>query len=1017
MAIKGIDTRLDALAKSIEQSNQVEPDLAAIQPPQGGEPETEPVEVAGLGTVIQVIKAGVKPARKIPESMATGAELQEQVAKGAAELEKAPKPGLLTPKKKIKEKPQAEQPVTPPVEQIDNPVNVTTTGDVQTTAAVVNTQNVVQTVAPPNQLIIETATPVQSVKFLSGMDAPAVGIDINYNYIQGPEDIDKILDATSKVYAKEIDVAKRGVLRDEAVRDMAARLNVTPEIINAGIGSTFNAETMLAARDLLVRSASKLDDIAKKVKQLGPNKEDDALLLEFRNQLATHAAIQMKVKAAQTEIARALRSFRLPVNGTTGIGDPNAITTLLNENGGRLNLKQMAEAFDTLSMEERARFVQMAGGAWKNLGSIWKEMYTSSIMYSPATIERNLYGNMIMNLTRGFDTAFAATAGRALDKPIEIVFGSKSSDRVYASEAAIELANFFLAVPKALKAGIKAFKTDTPQYAGKDADKVPMPALSSRLFADPNTPTAKAVDFMGKAIRLPFRAMLAGDEFAKATVAQMETRRLAARQAFLAIDNGVPVDQAIDGMVVQIANPDAKILQRVDDSVKEATLQSDMGQIGNTMLMVRNRLGPVGTVLAPFVKTVVNVEKELFKRTPFAPVMKEVRDELAAGGARRQMALGKMAMGSSLMGWMMYETLDGNISGAGPTDPKRREFLRQTNPGWQPFSIKMPGSIFGIDLPESMANKWVSYAGLEPIGGLIGMAATLAEVGSVYAKDDDSDWTDLMLYAALVPFKYVGELPFMSGMANLTSLIEELKRDPTGERASAAANKFFGGIAQNFPAGMVPIPTPAGALIRQIETTIDPTQRQVRVDPSLPADEKYFDFLYRTWAAKTFSSGAPTRNVWGKEVQQEVGPIYWILPFYRKDSELDTIDKKIVELARITGKQPISLPERNVANIAMNDAEYSDLILTMNKITVEGRGYKQAVAEVLSSGETASDLAARRYQGPVDRLSKIKEDFKEMAFQDPGFQAKYPDLVKNVMKNQFRAKNKFLKEKREPVED
>jgi hypothetical protein len=1005
MAIKGIDTRLDALAKSIEQADQVEPDLAAIQPPQGGEPETEPVEVAGLGTVIEVIKAGVKPIRKIPESMATGAELQEQVVKGAAELEKAPKPGLLTPKKKIKEKPQAEQPVTPPVEQIDNPVNVTTTGDVQTTAAVVDTQNVVQAVVPPNQLIIETATPVQAVKFLSGMDAPAVGIDINYNYIQGPEDIDKILDATSKVYAKEIDVAKRGVLRDEAVRDMAARLNVTPEIINAGIGSTFNAETMLAARELLVRSASKLDDIAKKVKQLGPNKEDDALLLEFRNQLATHAAIQMKVKAAQTEIARALRSFRLPVDGTTGIGDPNAITTLLNENGGRLNLKQMAEAFDTLSMEERARFVQMAGGAWKNLGSIWKEMYTSSIMYSPATIERNLYGNIIMNLTRGFDTTFAATAGRALDKPIEIVFGSKSSDRVYASEAAIELANFFLVIPKAWKAGVRAFKTDTPQYSGRDADKVPMPALSARLFADPNTPSAKAVDFMGKAIRLPFRFMLAGDEFGKATVAQMETRRLAARQAFLAIDNGVPVDQAIDGMVVQITNPDAKILQRVDDSVKEATFQSDMGQIGNTMLMVRNRLGPVGTVLAPFVKTVVNVEKELFKRTPFAPVMKEVRDELAAGGARREMALGKMSMGSSFMGFVYYLALDGTITGAGPTDPKRKEFLRQTNPGWQPFSINFGDGVYR------------SYAGLEPFGGLMGMAASLAEVGSVYAKDDDTDWTDLLLYSALLPFKYIGELPFMSGMANFTSMIEELKRDPTGERASAAANKFFGGIAQNFPAGMVPIPTPAGAMIRQIETAIDPTQRQVRVDPSLPADERYFDFLYRTWAAKNISSGAPTRNVWGKEVQQDNGPFYWIVPFYTKESELDTIDKKIVELARITGKQPISLPERNVANIGLNDAEYSDLILTMNKITVEGRGYKQAVAEVLSSGETASDLAGRRYQGPVDRLSKIKEDFKEMAFQDPGFQAKYPDLVKNVMKNQFRAKNKFLKEKREPVED
>jgi hypothetical protein len=405
---------------------------------------------------------------------------------------------------------------------------------------------------------------------------------------------------------------------------------------------------------------------------------------------------------------------------------------------------------------------------------------------------------------------------------------------------------------------------------------------------------------------------------------------------------------------------------------------------------------------------VVNVEKELFKRTPFAPLMSEVRAELAAGGARRQMALGKISMGSAFMGWMMYETVEGNISGAGPTDPKRREFLRQSNPGWQPFSYKV-------------GDKWVSYAGLEPMGGLIGMAATLAEVGSVYAKDDDSDWTDLMLYAALVPFKYVGELPFMSGMANLTSLIEELKRDPTGERASAAANKFFGGIAQNFPGGIVPVPTPAGALFRQIETTLDPTQRQVRVDPSLPADERYFDFALRTWAAKTpilSADQAPTRNVWGKEVQVgEVGPIYWIAPFYRKESELDNIDKKIVDLARLSGKQPVSIPERSVANIKLNDAEYSDLVLTMNNVMLGGRNYKQAVADILFSVESTDAIAARKYQGVLDKLGKAKEDFKEAAFKDPGYQAKYPDLVKNVTKNEFRAREKYMKQKREPIED
>lgn len=1008
MSIRNIDTKLDVLAKSIEQTENPDLEMSAIQPLETESPETEPVEVAGITT--KIIKKAIKPKREIPESAASGGELQRQVVEEATKAEKATKPGLLTPKKK----PKQEQPVSPPAEQTANPIDVTTNGNIVTptpqTTIAEQFQGPGLPPAPPKALVIETATPAQSIKFLSGTDAPAVGLDFNFNYIQAPEDIDKAIDTVSQIYVKQTDAAKRGVLKDEVVKDMAARLNILPEIINAGVGTTFNAEQMLAARELLVRSATRLDDLSKQVKELGPNKEDDALLLEFRNHLATHAAIQMRVKAAQTEVARSLRSFRLPVDGTTGIGDPAALTTLLNENGGRLNLRQLAEAYDTLSMEEKARFVQLSGGAWKNIGDIWKEMYVSSIMYSPATIERNLYGTMFMTLVRGFDTSFAATIGKTVDKPIEIVFGSKSSDRVYAAEAAIEFANFFYGIPNALKAGLRAFVTDTPQYAGKDADKVPIPAISSRLFSDPNTPTAQAVDYIGKAIRLPFRAVMAGDEVSKATVAQMEVRRLAARQAMLAIDNGVPVDQALDGMVMQITNPDVKILQRVDDAVKEASLQSDMGQIGNTMLMVRNKLGPVGTVLAPFVKTVVNIEKQLFARTPFAPFMSEVRDELAAGGARRQMALGKIAMGSSLMGYFYYLALDGTCTGAGPTDPKRKEFLRQTNPGWQPFSCRI-----------GETGKYRSYAGLEPFGGLMAMATTLAEVGSVYGKDDDAEWTDLLMYSALLPFKYIGELPFMSGLANFTSMVEELKRDPTGERAAASANKFFGGVAQNFPGGVIPIPTPAGAFFRQIETTLDPTQRQVRVDPSLPAEYKYFDFAFRTWAAKTplLSEGqAPTRNIWGQEVQVgEVGPLYWILPFYRKESELDTIDRKIVELARLTGKQPISLPERNISNIALNDAEYSDLVLAMNRVSLGGKTYKAAVAESLFSVRNTSAIAARQFETPLQELSRIKEDFKNAAFSDPAFQAKYPDLVKNVLKNQYRAEQNYLKQKREPLED
>jgi len=1001
MAIEPISQRLDSILPDVEQPNV---DITNVfNTAADKEPLPEPVQVASLlGTAGQIIKKTFKKTEELAKEVDTkvAEKAREEVVKSATKTETVKQPGVFQQTKKRDQKKEILEPApVEPAPVTEAPITVKADGDLGAPA----------TVMPDNSLVIKTATMDEVDTFINGKEVPAVGIDFNFNYIQDSTDIDRAIDQVSRMYASEIDVAKRGVLSDDVVNDLATRINILPEILQANVGQTFNAEQLVAARHLLVKSSKRLDDLANQIKNLGPNKEDDALLLEFRNHLSTHSAIQMKLKAAQTEAARALRSFRLPVDGTVGVSDPTAITTLLNESGGRATLKQLAMAYEKLSIEEKGRFVQMAGSTTENLKDIWKEMYVSSIMYSPATIERNLYANMIMSIGRSLDTTFGATIGKAIDIPVTKMFGSQSSDKLYISEAVIEMANFFYALPNGLKSGLKAFVEDAPVYAGKDIDKTPTPALSSRLFQNPESPVAQAVDYIGKAIRLPFRAMMAGDEVSKAVVAQMETRRLAARQALMAIENGVDEKTAIDGMVMQIINPDQAILKKVDDAVKNATLQSDMGSFGNFALEARNKLNdvlPVGTVLIPFVKTIVNMEVELFKRTPFAPLMKDVRDELAAGGARRQMAMGKIAMGSSFMGLMYNMALDGTISGAGPTDPKRREFLRETT-GWQPFSIKV-------------GDKRISYAGLEPFGGLIAMAATLAEIGSVYGKEEDSEWTDLLLYSALLPFKYISELPFMSGMSNFVSLIEEIKRDPTGERASASANKFFGGISQNFPGGVIPIPTPAGSLIRQIETTLDPTKRNVTPDPGLPHGHREFDFMFRNWLSKTpilSESQAPTRNIWGEEVQVgEVGPLYWVAPFYRKEDDLDNIEKTLLDISKATGKNALNKPDRVVNNIKLNDAEYSDLLDIMNKVTINGKTFKLEVASVLTDVDNAAQMQRMAYAGVLSDLSRTMSDFKTAAYKSDAFRMKYPEVSNQIILNEELAKSNYLKKPREIVE-
>lgn len=1020
---KSLDQRLSSiLPAQAPEFLQDDVDVMATESPA----LDEPVQVAGLGTVLKVIKQATKPAKALEPSAADRAvseAAQKTVQEAATAVEKTTVPGAV---QKVKAALAPEKPARPAAEVQTTPPPPASTEQMQTAIKVA--EDAAEVVPPePAGAIIKIATPEQADKFLSGLDAPAVGIDFNLNYLQTTEDIDRAIDATSKAYATQMDVAKRGVLGDEALKDMAARLNIAPELLATKNGGTLNAEQLLASRHLLVRSAANLDGMATKIKAMPVGTEDDKLLLEFRNALATHAAIQMRLKAAQTETARALRSFRLPVDGATGISDPNQIASLLNEMGGRANMKNLATSYQALSLDQQARFVDLAGSTTQQLGAVWKELYYSSLLLSPAPVERALFGNIAMTLARPFDTFFAATVGRAVDKTIATpLFGSKSSDQVGVNEAFIEIANFFTSLPNALKAGAQAFVTDMPVYkVGRDVDKTPDPAISAKMFADPESMVAQGVDFVGKAVRLWSRGMLAVDEFSKAQLAAMETRRLAAREALIAMDNGVDIDTALDGMAMQITNPDAKTIERVHQGVLEGTLQSDLGSFGNALNKIRNDLGPVGTVIMPFIKTVINAQKQMLARTPVGQLaLKEIRDDYIAGGARRQMAMGKAAMGSSFMGLGYYMALEGTITGAGPVDPARRKFLTETT-GWQAYSVRT-----GTD--ENGKGIYRSYAGLEPVGGMLGMAATLAEVGAVYGKEEDDEWHDLLMYSALLPFKYIGELPFMSSMSNLVNMVEQFKRDPLGEKSqagNAAVVKFFGGIAQNMVGGVTPVPMPGASSLRMIENMLDPTKRDVTPDPSMPVETKYFSYLFRNWMSKTpLASTAtaedgspilkPSRNLWGDEIKTgEPGALSFVLPFNKKVRDLDPDEAMFLQIAKARGSMPVNKPENVVANIKLNDAEYSDMLLLMNSIPINGQTLRGALAAHLIDPELNMQMSRGAYEGISAKLSGTVSDYRDAAVASPGFTAMYPDAANQISRNRDLALRQYKRQPREAAID
>ena len=182
-------------------------------------------------------------------------------------------------------------------------------------------------------------------KFLFRKDSkitPTKLDDFNISKIETRDDILKFIDEISTQFKTGIDKQKRGTVSNEATKEMASILQLNPEklgqtLLSLKPGQTLNAETILAARELLVASLSRLDDLAIKAKTGGV---DD--IMNFRQHYALSAELQNIIKGVQTETGRALQQFKIPVREkkftSVDINDLNR-QQLMAELGGEDEIK------------------------------------------------------------------------------------------------------------------------------------------------------------------------------------------------------------------------------------------------------------------------------------------------------------------------------------------------------------------------------------------------------------------------------------------------------------------------------------------------------------------------------------------------------------------------------------------------------------------------------------------------------------------------------------------------------
>lgn len=449
------------------------------------------------------------------------------------------------------------------------------------------------------------------------------------------------------------------------------------------------------------------------------------------------------------------------------------------------------------------------------------------------------------------------------------------------------------------------------------------PQITAGAFGAEGTSVGRAIDVIANLIRIPTRFLVTSDAFFKGINYRMEVNALSLRQA---TQEGLEGDALVERVAFLEQNPDPDIKDAAQQFALIQTFQNELGQIGQTFTEWTD-LMPVARVVVPFIRTPTNIFKFAAQRTPGLNLLSAQNfSDITAGGARRDLALAKVAV-SIMIGAVVGEMVAaGLITGAGPSDPKLRK-LKEDLTNWQPFSIYILG-------------KPVSYNRIDPAGAILGMIATYAELTGQLEEFDALQYATVVL---LVLSEAALSKTYLQGMARMFDAIKRPDRS-----AKNLANSFSRSL---IPAFARQFTRAADRRIREVENWRDALCSGLPwCNPDLPPDRN----LKGDIRAYGPGYGPFMTDVGGffGFLRDFVSPIYTGLPKSKEDEFIGD------ELARIfssgefappsmpakviQGTAPQQIPLRDPRfseGIELNPEEYDLYVRLAGNELKDGRGF------------------------------------------------------------------------------
>lgn len=565
---------------------------------------------------------------------------------------------------------------------------------------------------PLNKVVGEAAprapkvesSPFASTGFKTGKTVQTESF--NPKSINAPEEVESLM---KDIADQNKEFASQRVSKgNQDIKDLARITGLTEEqLIKAKPGSIANAETVTAARQLVIDKASELQNWLKGVDISAATPEQ---LAEFKQRLGRLVSMQKAVAGLRTEASNVFRSLGLEV-----VPGENA------------TLKEMASLLKEQGLEgDAALFAEKVGktmqlSTLRRIGEGALSTWYAAILSGPKTTIRNLL----------------STSSNILSE-----LASKAANPRQWSEIPASVSGLL----RGLKQGIGEAKDVLS--GGPASTKF----LETSAGAKPEIFTGKWAGY-GKIVESVGRFLNAQDKLLSAGAREMEAASLKVRSPEISDEVMKAVSRAYAESTVYHGTPKGKIIGGLRDAAQ----------------VLRTKV-PEAKIIIPFVDTVANVLDRQFDYIPVFSALRLTESNLGRQAddiiknfglsatdrpfliqRLRDQQIGRMVLGTAVSGAAVALAAEGRISGSGPTNVDEKNQLERT--GWRPNSIKV-------------GDTWVPYTYLGPLAGILSMAGNVYDK-THYDNAPNKTITDLLAKGLVGWSQTQLDASFLSGTADL----------------------------------------------------------------------------------------------------------------------------------------------------------------------------------------------------------------------------------------------------------